>query len=75
MLFRSLGQDSLALPALWLFLGVALTRFKLAALLLLRTPALVSFLFAAGALGLFLYRLRRTLSAAQKGGRLDGTVC
>ncbi len=70
-----LGQDSLALPALWLFLGVAITQFKLVALLLLRTPALVCFLFAAGALGLFLYRLRRTLSAAQKGGRLDGTVC
>ncbi len=70
-----LGQGSLALPALWLLFGVVLARWRLAALLLLSTPALLCFLIAAVALGLFLARLHRILSAAQKGGHLDGTVC
>lgn len=69
------GQDSLALPLLWLLFGVALAQWKLGALLLLRIPALACCLLAAGALGLCLYRLRRIVAAAQKGGAIHGTVC
>lgn len=67
-------RNSLTLPALWLLSGVGLSQWKLGSLLLLRTPALVCFLLAAGALGLFLFRLHRILSAAQKGGLIDGTI-
>lgn len=75
LLFLPNGRNRLAFPALWLFLGAALTQFRLGSLVLLRTPALVWFLLAAGALGVFLERLRRILLASQKGGYIDGTVC